>query len=183
MNSRFPRPMKVVLDYNFHFHCALILKRLKKYFACRKLSGSDPLQNLTGSGSRNATKGDPDLVSTYPARRAPPWWWTCNRRRQSRFDSPPAPLWGCPGMRPIWAPDPGSAHKIPESIEFWSSIRARALKSMRAKSSDANPGSGAFLTPGSGIRKTSESRIPNPYFWELSDNFMDKKYCNCYQVP
>jgi hypothetical protein len=38
-----------------------------------------------------------------------------------------------------------------------------------------DPGSGAFLTPGSGIRNRfipdPESRIPNSYFWELSDNY------------
>jgi hypothetical protein len=41
-------------------------------------------------------------------------------------------------------------------------------------------GSGAFLTPGSGIQNLekifSGSRIPNPYFWELSDNFLGKKF-------
>ncbi len=124
---------------------------------------------------------------TYPARRAPPWWWTCNRRRQSRFDSPPALLWDCPGMRPIGAPDPGSAHRTPESIQFWSTIRARALKSMRAKGSDANPDpwSGAFLTPGSGIRNRSGSRIPNLYgiFESFSrDSFLSRKYYNCYRI-
>jgi hypothetical protein len=35
---------------------------------------------------------------------------------------------------------------------------------------DPDPGSGAFLTPGSGI--------PNPYFSELSGNFLDKKHYN-----
>ncbi len=35
-------------------------------------------------------------------------------------------------------------------------------------------GSGAFLTPG--------SRIPNPYFWELSDNFLDKKFYNSLKI-
>ncbi len=41
---------------------------------------------------------------------------------------------------------------------------------------DQEPGSGAFLTPGSGIGffriPDLGSRIPNPYFWELSDNFL-----------
>jgi hypothetical protein len=36
---------------------------------------------------------------------------------------------------------------------------------------DPDPRSGAFLTPGSGI--FSGSRIPNPYFRELGDNFLD----------
>ncbi len=39
-----------------------------------------------------------------------------------------------------------------------------------------------FLTPGSGIRKRffpdPRSRIPNPYFWELSDSFSSKKFYN-----
>jgi hypothetical protein len=47
---------------------------------------------------------------------------------------------------------------------------------------DPDLGSGAFLTPGlrSGIRNRffSGSRIPNPYFWELSDNFWGTKCYN-----
>ncbi len=35
-------------------------------------------------------------------------------------------------------------------------------------------GIGAFLTPG--------SRIPNSYFWELSDNFLDKKFHNLWNL-
>ncbi len=38
----------------------------------------------------------------------------------------------------------------------------------------ADPGSGAFLTHG--------SRIPNPYFWELSDNFLGKKFYNSLKI-
>jgi hypothetical protein len=41
---------------------------------------------------------------------------------------------------------------------------------------DPDPVSGAFLTSGSGI--LSGSRIPNPYFRELGDNFLDKKFYN-----
>ncbi len=41
---------------------------------------------------------------------------------------------------------------------------------------DPDPGSGAFLTPGSGTRNRFSpdlgSRIPNLYFCELSDNFL-----------
>ncbi len=41
-------------------------------------------------------------------------------------------------------------------------------------------GSGAFLTPGSviGFFRIPDlgSRIPNPYFWELRDNFLGKKF-------
>ena len=55
---------------------------------------------------------------------------------------------------------------------------------------DPDPGSSAFLTPGSGIHnrfffpdprsRISDpgSRIPNPYFLELSDNFWGKKFYN-----
>jgi hypothetical protein len=41
-----------------------------------------------------------------------------------------------------------------------------------------DPGSGAFWTPESGIRNRffSGSRIPNPYFGKLCDNFLGKKY-------
>ncbi len=51
-------------------------------------------------------------------------------------------------------------------------------------SSVADPGSGAFLTPGSGIRNRffpdPRSRIPKPYtgIWELGDNFLVKKFYN-----
>ncbi len=46
----------------------------------------------------------------------------------------------------------------------------------------------AFLTPGSGIRDPgsgigfSGSRIPNPYFWELRDNFLGKKFCDSLKI-
>jgi hypothetical protein len=47
---------------------------------------------------------------------------------------------------------------------------------------DPDPESGAFLTSGSGIRNRfipdPGSRIPNSYFWELSDNFLGKKFYN-----
>ncbi len=47
---------------------------------------------------------------------------------------------------------------------------------------DPDPGFDAFLTPGSGIRNRFfpdlGSQIPNPYFWELSDNFLCKKFYN-----
>ncbi len=39
---------------------------------------------------------------------------------------------------------------------------------------DPDPGSGAFLTPGSGI--------PNPYFGELSDNVLGKKFYNSLKI-
>jgi hypothetical protein len=60
---------------------------------------------------------------------------------------------------------------------------------------DPDPGSGfgAFLTPGSGIRDPEKvfsgsriqdlgSRIPNPYFLELSDNFLGKKFYNSLKI-
>jgi hypothetical protein len=40
---------------------------------------------------------------------------------------------------------------------------------------DPDPGSGAFLTPGLG------SRIPNPYFLELSVKFLGKKFYNSFK--
>jgi hypothetical protein len=49
-----------------------------------------------------------------------------------------------------------------------------------------DPGSGAFLTPGSGIGffriPDLGSRIPNPYFWELIDNFLGKKFHNSLKI-
>ncbi len=51
---------------------------------------------------------------------------------------------------------------------------------------DPDPGSGAFLTPGSGIRNMffadPGSRIPNPYFWELSENFLSKNFNNSLKI-
>ncbi len=49
---------------------------------------------------------------------------------------------------------------------------------------DPDPGSNAFLISGSGIRKRffSGSRIPNPYFWELSDNFLSKTFYNSFKI-
>ncbi len=51
---------------------------------------------------------------------------------------------------------------------------------------DPDPGSGAFLTPGSRIWDPelvfSGSRIPNPYFWELCDNFFGKKFYNSLKI-
>ncbi len=63
---------------------------------------------------------------------------------------------------------------------------------------DPDPGSGAFLTwirdpvpfwpldPGSGIGffriPDLGSRIPNPYFWELCDNFLGKKFYNSLKI-
>jgi hypothetical protein len=39
-----------------------------------------------------------------------------------------------------------------------------------------NPGSGIGFFPDPG------SRIPNPYFWELSDNILGKKLYNCLKI-
>jgi hypothetical protein len=53
---------------------------------------------------------------------------------------------------------------------------------------DPDPGSGAFLTPGSGIRNRffpdTGSRIPDPkpIFWEFSDNFLGKKFYNSLKI-
>jgi hypothetical protein len=58
---------------------------------------------------------------------------------------------------------------------------------------DPDPGSGAFLTPGSGIRNRFfpdpgsripdlRSQIPKPYFLELSDNFLGKKFYHSLKI-
>ena len=53
-------------------------------------------------------------------------------------------------------------------IELWRGPPF-SLAWLEASVADPTPGSGTWcLDPG--------FRIPNPYFWELSDNFLDKKY-------
>ncbi len=56
----------------------------------------------------------------------------------------------------------------------------------RISVADPDPGSGAFLTPGSRIGFFPDpdlgSRIPNPYFWELSDNFLGKKFYDSLKI-
>ncbi len=56
--------------------------------------------------------------------------------------------------------------------------KSSAFTSDSGSVADPDPGSGAFLTPGSGIRNMffpdPGSRISNPYFWELSDVFWVK---------
>ncbi len=51
---------------------------------------------------------------------------------------------------------------------------------------DPDPGSGAFLTPGSGIRNRFFPdlgfRIPNSYFREFSDNILGKKFYNSLRI-
>jgi hypothetical protein len=53
---------------------------------------------------------------------------------------------------------------------------------------DPDPGSGAFLTPGSGIRNgfipDPGSRIPDPkpIFLKLCDNFLGKKFFNYLKI-
>jgi hypothetical protein len=53
-------------------------------------------------------------------------------------------------------------------------------KKLRSATSVGDPGSGAFLIPGYGIRigffqiLDFGSRIPNPYFGEFSNNFLGK---------
>jgi hypothetical protein len=51
---------------------------------------------------------------------------------------------------------------------------------MSTSVADPDPESGAFLTPGSGIRNRffSGSRISGPYFSELSDHFWGKQFYN-----
>ncbi len=51
---------------------------------------------------------------------------------------------------------------------------------------DPDPGSSVFFISGSGMRKRffpdPWSGIPNPYFWELSDNFLGKKFFNSLKI-
>jgi hypothetical protein len=51
---------------------------------------------------------------------------------------------------------------------------------------DPDPGSGAFLTPGSGMGffriPDLGSRIPRPYFEEFFDNFFGKKFYNSLKI-
>ncbi len=51
---------------------------------------------------------------------------------------------------------------------------------VRRSVADPDPGSGAFFDPWTWIwnRFFSGSRIPNPYFLELSDKFLGKKFYN-----
>jgi hypothetical protein len=50
---------------------------------------------------------------------------------------------------------------------------------------DPDPGSGAFLTPGSGIRNgfiLFRIPYPKPIFLKLCDNFLGKKFCNSLKI-
>ncbi len=75
------------------------------------------------------------------------------------------------------------------SKSFWM-VEGRGGKECRSfrtrTGSVADLGSGAFLTPGSGIRNRffpdPGSRIPNPYFWELIDNLLGKKFYNSLKI-
>jgi hypothetical protein len=62
----------------------------------------------------------------------------------------------------------------------------KRLKKQCCGSGIWNPGSGAFLTPGSGIRNRffpdPGSRMLNPYLSELSDNFSGKKFYNSLKI-
>ncbi len=71
-------------------------------------------------------------------------------------------------------PPPSSPHlSFLYKAHFQLSILPRSV-------ADSDPGSGAFLTAGSGIRNgffpDPGSRIPNPHFWGLSYNFLGKKF-------
>ncbi len=60
------------------------------------------------------------------------------------------------------------------------------IKPVSCNVADPDPGSGAFMTSGSGIRNRffpdPGSRIPNPHFWKLSDNFLGKKFYNSLKI-
>ncbi len=57
---------------------------------------------------------------------------------------------------------------------------------LNPKIADPDPGSGAFVTPGSGIWNrffpNPGSRISKPYYCELSDNFLGKKFYNSLKI-
>ncbi len=71
-------------------------------------------------------------------------------------------------------------------IPFADSVTECVQVFLSASVADPDPGSVAFLTPGSGIRNRFfpdlGSRIPNPYFWELRDNFWGKKFYNSLKI-
>jgi hypothetical protein len=83
----------------------------------------------------------------------------------------------CSVQRAVWV---GGGGKPPPHPLFYCSFVQ--CKCFSIAPSVADTGSGAFLTPGpgSGIwnRFFSGSRIPNPYFLELSDKFLGKKFYN-----
>jgi hypothetical protein len=78
----------------------------------------------------------------------------------------------------------------------WSSNKIIQIKYLLFKGifkADPDPGSGAILTPGPGIRDPEQvfsgsripdlgSRMPNPYFWDLGDNFLGKKFYNSLKI-
>ncbi len=65
-------------------------------------------------------------------------------------------------------------------------ISAPRLPTLTSSVADPDPGSGAFLTPGSGIRDgffpDPGSRIPRPYFEELFDHFFGQKFYNSLKI-
>jgi hypothetical protein len=86
--------------------------------------------------------------------------------------------------------DSGAQVHLRSSLEmeiiYWSGqVERKAAKLFRITFTllqCCGSGSGAFLTPGSGIRNgfipDPGSRIPNSYFLDLSDNFLGKKFHN-----
>jgi hypothetical protein len=99
----------------------------------------------------------------------------------------------------IWIWDPGSGknlfriprpkrHRIPDpDPQHWKLWPPDPqydgpwinLEPVFCSDADPDPGSDAFLTSGSGI---GFFRIPNPYFWELSDNFLGEKFYNSSKI-
>jgi hypothetical protein len=60
----------------------------------------------------------------------------------------------------------------PFSTVLWMRIEYESGSSILGRVADPGPGSGAFLIPDLG------SWIPTPYFLELSDKFLGKKFYN-----
>jgi hypothetical protein len=82
-----------------------------------------------------------------------------------------------------WLPDPLAVIQL---VICHYSVGVYPGQQERLVISVADPGSGAFLTPGSGIRNRFfpdlGSRIPDPYFWELSDNLLGKSFINLWKL-
>ncbi len=78
-------------------------------------------------------------------------------------------------------------YPVPMKFNFYLTKSIFFTHLHRSSVADPVPGSGAFLTPGSGIRNrffpdSLGSRITNPYFWELSENFLVKKFYDSLKI-
>jgi hypothetical protein len=77
--------------------------------------------------------------------------------------------------------------KAAGGLHSWKCRKMRKIPAkVKSSVADPDPGSGAFLTPGSGIRNRffpdPGSRIPKQYFRELNDNVLHKKFYNSLKI-